>query len=246
MVGALDGSVTSWGALLDPEWAGRVVLQSDAAIGSLDLLLALAARGEFRPREIGDLSLEEIDTLAGLIRRYRAAGHFRCVWADEAEAVAAMAEDAPRIGSLWWSGVTNLRASDVPVSMVTPIEGCRGWFGGLALSVHLDGWLRDAAYDYLNWWLEGEAGAMMARNGAYMSNPSAVKPCLSANEWGFWYGGKPATQDIYDAFGRRIYGTGDRRDGGSYDERMASIVVWDTVMNEHNYFVRKWEAALSQ
>ncbi|MBO0662892.1 extracellular solute-binding protein [Jiella sp. MQZ9-1] len=244
VAGAEAGVVTSWGALLDPRWAGKVVLQSDAAIGSLDLLLALVARGEFSPGAIDDLSLEEIDALTALIGVYRSRGHFRQFWADEAEALDAICEGNPTIGSLWWSGLTNLRARGQTVSMVIPGEGCRGWFGGLGLSADLNDWQRDAAYDYLNWWLEGEAGALMARNGAYMSNPAAVKPYLTPAEWAFWYEGRPAEEPICDAFGRHIYAVGERREGGSYAERMERIVVWDTVMTEHNYFVRKWEAAL--
>ena len=40
-----DSDVTSWGALLDPKNAGQVILQSDPAIGALDMLLALRATG---------------------------------------------------------------------------------------------------------------------------------------------------------------------------------------------------------
>ena len=62
----LGGSdVTSWGALLDPKNAGRVILQSDPAIGALDMLLALRATGQMRPANLADLSLVEIDALVG-------------------------------------------------------------------------------------------------------------------------------------------------------------------------------------
>ncbi|WP_282607831.1 PotD/PotF family extracellular solute-binding protein [Pelagibius sp. Alg239-R121] len=244
-VGADPKALSSWGSLLDPEWAGRAVLQSDAAIGSLDMLLAARARGEFDAEDIGNLSLEEIAGLTDLLRGYRKRGHFRRYWADEAEAVAAMQEQKPVIGSLWWSGVIKLRARGVPVVVATPEEGYRGWFGGMALSVHIEDRVLDAAYEYLNWWLDGYAGAMMARNGAYMSNPEAVRPHLSANEWAFWYEGKPARDAITDPDGCEIYAPGDAREGGSYSQRMSRIVVWDAVMDEHNYLVRRWEHALS-
>jgi putative spermidine/putrescine transport system substrate-binding protein len=220
-----------------------VILQSDPAIGCLDMLLSLKARGEMAAADLGDLTLEEIDALTDRLGALVAEGHFRRVWADEAEAVAAMRE-GPVLGSLWWSGLTALRAEGLPVEMVTPREGYRGWFGGLALSVHLDGWALDAAYDYLNWWLEGRAGALMARNGAYMANPSAVRRHLRAAEWAFWYEGAPAAEPIRDAAGRVVWRTGERREGGAYAERMARVVVWDAVMNEHNYLVRRWEDAL--
>ena len=236
----------SWGDLLDPRWAGRVLLQSDAAIGSLDMALALAARGEIEVEDIGNLSLAEIDAFIAALKGYRAAGHFAAFWADEAEALDVMRRNAePTIGSLWWSGVVALRALGMEVTMTTPREGYRGWFGGLALSARLDEGTRDAAFDYVNWWLDGTPGAIMARCGAYMANPQAVRARLAPHEWDFWYEGLPASRDIEDAMGRTVYRRGERREGGSYVQRMSHVAVWDTVMDEHNYLVRKWEDALA-
>ncbi len=246
VVGAPAQEVTSWAALLDPAWSGRVVLQSDAAIGTLDMLLALQARGELRVRDIGDLSLTEIDSLIELLGQYRKRGHFCSFWADEAQAIAAMSSGEARIGSLWWSGLVKLRALGIKADMATPIEGYRGWFGGLAISTLLDPWAKDAVYDYLNWWLDGRPGALMARNGAYMANPEAVRRHLSEAEWAFWYEGAPASQPILDPDGVRLFEAGERREGGAYAERVSRIAVWDTVMNEHNYLVRRWEHALAR
>lgn len=241
-----EGEASSWGALLDPAWAGRVILQSDPAIGALDMLLALQATGQMRPANLADLTLEEVDTLVDHLSRYRAAGQFHSVWTDEAEAVEAMMEGPPMLGSLWWSGAIQLKAKGVPVRMVSPVEGCRGWFGGLALSVHLNGRERDAAYEYLNWWLDGWPGAILARNGAYMANHSAVRAKLTPEEWDFWYEGLPARVPICDTQEREVYAIGDVREGGSYHEQMSRVVVWDTVMTEHNYLMRRWAHALSQ
>ena len=244
VLGREPAPAESWGALLDPAWSGRVVVQSDAAIGTLDMALAMQARGLLEPRDIGNLSLEEIDRFIDILRRYRDAGHFRAFWADEASATEALSGDIPAIGSMWWAGITRLRALGIPVRMVTPAEGYRGWFGGLGLARHLDGRLRDAAHDYINWWLDGPAGAVMARTGAYMANPEAVRPHLSPDEWAFWYEGAPAEGGICDPFGTEVFAPGARREGGGYVERMSRIAVWDTVMQEHNYLVRRWEAAL--
>jgi putative spermidine/putrescine transport system substrate-binding protein len=245
VTGVDPASVESWGALLDPNWAGRVVLQADAAIGTLDMMLALQARGELTGASLGDLSLEEIYMLAGRLSDFVQAGHFCCVWSDEAQAVAAMQRDGPRIGSMWWSGITQLRAAGIQAHMVTPKEGYRGWYGGLALSAKAEGWARDAAYDYFNFWLDGRPGAIMAQSGAYMSNPEAVRACLPGAEWDFWYGGQPATGPIRDADGTTIFDTGEAREGGSYAQRMSRVRVWDSVMTEHNYLARQWEGALT-
>jgi putative spermidine/putrescine transport system substrate-binding protein len=237
VLGPDDGD--SWGALLDPKNAGRVILQADPAIGALDMLLALEATGQMRPANMADLTLAEIDELIDHLTRYCLAGQFHRIWNDEAEAVDAMLQGPPMIGSLWWSGAIRLKAEGVPVRMIAPVEGCRGWYGGLALAAHLDGRQRDAAYEYLNWWLDGTPGAILARNGAYMAK-------LSADEWAFWYDGQPARVSIKDTQGREIYATGETREGGSYHERMSKVVVWDTVMTEHNYLMRRWAHAISQ
>lgn len=238
-------SIASWAALLEPKRAGQVVLQADAAIGALDMLLALQARGEMQALDIGDLTLEQIDALTERLADYVRTGHFCAVWSDEAEAVAAMLGGHPRIGSMWWSGVTKLRAAGIKANMVTPREGYRGWFGGLALSAALQDWARDAAYDYINWWLDGRPGAMMARSGAYMANSGTVRASLPEAEWDFWYGGQPARVPIRDCDGVTLFDVGERREGGEYHRRMSRVRVWDTVMNEHNYLVRRWQGALA-
>lgn len=236
----------SWGALLDPKYAGRVILQSDPAIGAFDMLLALQATGQMRPANMADLSLAEIDTLIAHLSKLRSAGQFHRIWNDESEAIEAMMQGAPMIGSLWWSGAIRLKAEGIPVRMIVPTEGCRGWFGGLSLAAHLDGRERDAAYEYLNWWLDGTPGAILARNGAYMANHSAVREKLGAEEWAFWYEGTPAKVPIRDPLGREIYAVGEKREGGSYYERMSKVVVWDSVMTEHNYLMRRWAHAINQ
>ena len=86
----------------------------------------------------------------------------------------------------------------------------------------------------------------MARAGAYVANPYAVRPHLSEAEWDFWYGGKPAAEDIRDQAGRVIFDKGEVREGGDYETRMSRVVVWDTIMTEHNYLVRSWQSALNR
>lgn len=249
VVGAPVAEVTSWGAMLDPAWASRVMLQSDPAIGCLELILAMRARGELALADMGNASLEEIDTLVLRLHGLVASGHLAGTWSDETAAVDAFANAHARgeamIGSLWWSGFTALRARGVPVEMATPREGYRAWFGGLSLSSRLTGTTAEAAYAYLNWWLGEHAATLMTRRGAYMANPVALKAALSAEDFAFWYDGAPAHLPIRDPSGAIIFRPGARREGGGYAARMSRIAVWDAVMAEHNYLVRRWERALA-
>ena len=59
----------------------------------------------------------------------------------------------------------------------------------------------DQAYEYLNWWIDGWAGAFVAPQGYYMSTPANTKKHLPADEWDFWYEGKPAAKELPDPFG---------------------------------------------
>ncbi len=244
-IGTGSVDIQSWAAFIDPRWTGKIILQSDAAIGSLDMLMALGASRNINIQDIGNLSLSEIDLLTKKLTEYNGLGQFKAFWADESEAISAFQSDEPVIGSLWWSGAVKLRALGIPVSMATPVEGYRGWFGGIALSRHSKGAVLDMSYDYMNWWLSGLPGALMARNGAYMTNSKAVKLHLSPAEWEFWYEGKAAKTPITDPRGVKIYDVGECRGGGSYYERMSRVAVWDSVMQEHNYLVRCWDNAIA-
>jgi putative spermidine/putrescine transport system substrate-binding protein len=142
---------------------------------------------------------------------------------------------------MWWSGAMQLRAMGQNVSMINPRGGYRGWFGGLALSRCVSDWALDAAYDYLNWWLTGPAGAYLCRQGGYFVNIEGVRRYLQNHEYEFWIDGKSARYDIFDNEGHLLYQKGNVREGGSLIDRMKSIAIWNTVMPEHNYLVRKWE-----
>lgn len=236
-----DGDrVTSWAALLDDHFAGRAALVDEPAIGIFDAALAAQARGEVTFRDIGNMSTDEIDRLIALLETRRRAGHFHGFWKTAAEAAEMMAAGDTVIQSMWSPGITALRRRGVPVEEAVPTEGYRAWHGGLCLSSRLPETLADAAYDYLNWWLEGHAGAVVARQGYYMSVPGRVKAHLSPDEWAYWYEGEATTTDLPGPDGTIIIKAGATRSGGSYWQRASSIAVWNTTMDEHNYLVRRW------
>jgi len=69
---------------------------------------------------------------------------------------------------------------------------------------------------------------------------------LSAAKWGFWYGGKHAAKSLPSPDGTAdMIHRGEIRDGGDYQTRMSRIAVWNTVMDEHNYLVRRWNDFMS-
>ena len=237
----LIGDVTeSWAWLVSPRCEGRVALQADAAIGALDVALALQASGEMRFDDIGNLSIEEIDGMIELLIAKKKMGLFAGFWGDCAEAASLMARKRVAIQSNWSPAADDYVRVGLDCRIASPAEGYRAWYGGQGISSRLQGPRRDAAYRYLNWWLSGRAGAVMARQGFYIANPERSRAYLGEAEWDYWYGGQPAREDLPGTGGNILVRRGSVRDGGSYERRMSRVAVWNTVMDEHNYLVRKW------
>src|SRR6185436_17710341 len=115
--------------------------------------------------DIGNMSTEEIDGLIDILMERRRNGFFHGFWKTAHEAAELMQDGGTVIQSMWSPGVTELRHRGVPVTEAVPREGYRAWHGGLCLSNTLSGRLLDVAYDYLNWWLSGWPGAVVARQG---------------------------------------------------------------------------------
>lgn len=233
--------VNDWQGLLDEDWHGAVIIQKDSAISMVEILLALIQKGDLDVADITDLTTDEIDQFIRCFSGYLKKGQILHHWEVEYDLLAITHINKPLLCSIWWSGAMQLRGRGYDVSMFTPKSGYRGWFGGLALSRSLSDWNRDAAYDYLNWWLTGPAGAYLCRQGGYFINTEAVRTYLQTHEYEFWIEGKASRYDIFDNDGQLLYRKGSVREGGSLYDRMKSIAIWNTVMPEHNYLVRKWE-----
>ena len=162
-------------------------------------------------------------------------GQFIEYWEVEEDLEQMVSKNKTFLCSIWWSGAMKLKSLGHDIRMLTPKEGYRGWCGGLALSKAISGWALDAAYEYLNWWLTGPAGAYICRQGGYFTNITAVQSFLQDHEFEFWINGEAARYDIFDNEGRLLYNSTQKREGGSLYERMNRIAIWNTVMPEHNY-----------
>lgn len=236
----------SWAWLLDQRWQGMVSLQNDSAIGAIDAAMAARAAGLVEFKDPGNLSVQEIDSLIDCLIKLKSRQHFRAFWSNQDQASSDMVRGRVGIESLWSPAMADLRKRHLKVRMASPVEGYRAWYGGLAISRHARGRTLDAIYDYLNWWIAGWPGAVMARQGYYISTHELTRPHLSPAEWDYWYAGKPAAEDLTHSSGSNVLiPRGEIRDGGDYLTRMSHIAVWNTVMDEHNYLVRRWNDFIS-
>ena len=232
---------SSWAWLLDRRARGRIALVDEPAIGIFDAALAAEANGDLTFNDIGNMTVDEIDSLMALLETLRQQGFFVGYWLTPDQAETLVREDRVSVQSMWAPSYGNLGPSEAHFRESFPREGYRAWHGGTSLARHLSGAQLDMAYEYLNWWLTGPAGAVMARQGHYMTVPERVRQCLSPEEWGYWYDGDVAACDLKGPSGNVAVRAGQRRPGGAYRERVSRIALWNTVMDEHNYVCRAWK-----
>ncbi|MCC7320767.1 MAG: hypothetical protein IT542_07295 [Rubellimicrobium sp.] len=230
----------SWAWLLDDRWHGRCAIGLDPAASAVELALGARAAGLMAVTDPGDLTIEEIDELFAILMSRRRSGHFGRFWASNEEAVRVMAAPGCLIGSLWSPAHYALRGMGHEMIYATPAEGYRGWHAGQSISAAVEGEKLEMAHAYLNWWLDGVPGAIMARQGYYTSVTGPLRETLSPAEWAYWYAGEPAPEDLSGPGPGPVVRRGERRPGGSFRERMARVAVWSTIMPEHNYLARRW------
>lgn len=235
----------SWGWLLDKKYSGKVGIVNAPTIGIFDLALAAQAKGLVKFADIGAMTKLELDQLFDVLLKMKREGHFNGFWTSVPESVDFMKSDRVVIQSMFSPAVSSLNGQGVPVTYAAPKEGYRGWHGVMCLSSETEGKEKDAAYEYMNWWLSGWPGAFIARQGYYISNAQRSKKYLSQAEWDYWYAGKPATEALRGTDGKISVQPGEVRRGGSYETRLSNVAVWNTVMPTYEYSLQKWYEFIS-
>lgn len=243
-MGAEGGEAESWAWLLDERWHGRCTLSLDPAGSAVEFALAAGAAGLVEIDDPGDLTIEEIDALFDVLMSFRRRGHFTRFWGSNEEAVALMAGPGRMLGAIWSPAFYTLRGMGRNLAYAAPKEGYRGWHSGMCLSSSASEAAAEAAYAYMNWWLDGTPGAIMARQGYYMSVVEPLRETLSEAEWRYWYDGQPAEEDLPGLSAPVAVRRGERREGGAHQSRIARVAAWSTIMPEQNYLARRWREFL--
>ncbi len=237
LVGA---EITSWAQLFDPAFKGKTSILDIPSIGIMDAAMVLEAAGLMTFGDKGNMTKAELDQVTEILIGKKKEGQFRAFWKTFDESVNLMASGEVLLQSMWSPAVTAVRARGLDCQYGPLKEGYRGWGGGVGLSKNLSGIELDAAYEYLNWMMDGWLGAFLGRQGYYSAAPENSRKFMEPYEWDYWYEGKPAAQDIVDPFGTKIAVAGAVRDGGAFKERVGNIVCWNSVMDEQTYLVQKW------
>ncbi len=232
--------IETWAELLNPEFRGKASILDISSIGIMDMAMVCEAMGEITYGDKGNMTTEEIDKTIGIFTEAKQAGQFRAFWKTFDESVNLMASGEVVIQSMWSPAITAVRAQGIPCIYQPLKEGYRSWGGGIGLSAGLSGIALDAAYEYINWYLSGWVGGFLMRQGYYSAVPETSKLFMSESEWGYWFEGKPAAEDIVSPQGQTIETAGAVRDGGSFYDRMGRVACWNAVMDENQYMTRKW------
>ncbi|MBT8156054.1 substrate-binding domain-containing protein [Epibacterium ulvae] len=232
--------ISSWTELLNPEFAGKASILDISSIGIMDAAMVCEAMGEIQYGDKGNMTREEIDKTMAIFTEAKKAGQFRAFWKSFDESVNLMSSGEVVIQSMWSPAITAVRSKGIPCVYQPLKEGYRSWGGGLGLSANLSGLELEAAYEYINWYLDGWVGGFLMRQGYYSAVPETSKNHMSEDEWGYWFEGKEAKGDIASPFGDVLETAGAVRDGGSFYDRMGAVACWNAVMDENQYMVRKW------
>lgn len=232
--------IESWAELLNSQFKGKAAILNIPSIGIMDAAMVVEATGKHKYADKGNMTRAEIDMTTNLLKEAKKSGQFRAFWTDFNESVNLMASGETVIQSMWSPAVTAVRSKGIACKFQPLKEGYRSWASGFALSKGVSGKKQEWAYEFINWFLSGWAGAYLNRQGYYSAVLDTAKANMAADEWAYWMEGKPAAQDIKAPDGTLLEKAGSVRDGGSYEERMGGVACWNSVMDENDYMVRKW------
>jgi putative spermidine/putrescine transport system substrate-binding protein len=232
--------IESWKELLNPEFKGKTAILNIPSIGIMDAAMVVEAMGLYKYPDKGNMTKKEIDLTIKTLIEAKKAGQFRSLWKDFNESVNLMASGEVVIQSMWSPAVTAVRTKGIACTFQPLKEGYRAWAAGFGVPSTLSGKKLDAAYEFINWFLDGWAGAYLNRQGYYSAVLETAKAKMEPYEWAYWMEGKAATQDIKSPGGQLLAKAGEKRDGGSYEQRMGGIACWNALMDENTYMVQKW------
>ncbi|TQM99480.1 putative spermidine/putrescine transport system substrate-binding protein [Acidovorax temperans] len=232
--------ISSWAELLNPEFKGKASILNIPSIGIMDAAMVVEAMGLYKYPDKGNMTKKDIDLTIKTLIEAKKAGQFRSLWKDFNESVNLMASGEVVIQSMWSPAVTAVRSKGIACTFQPLKEGYRAWAAGFGLPTTLSGRKLDGAYEFINWFLDGWAGAYLNRQGYYSAVLETAKAKMEPYEWAYWMEGKPAEKDIKSPNGELLHKAGGVRDGGSYEQRMGAISCWNALMDENTYMVQKW------
>ena len=193
--------IESWAELLNPEFKGRTALVDVPSIGIMDAAMAIEARGDIKYGDKGNMTPEEIDKTIEIL-----------IDAKRQRAVPGVLDHLRRVGE-----PDGLGRGGAAVDVVAGghsralarhrllLRAAEGRLSGLGELHRADGPSRGAQ--------AGRclrvpqlvpvrlAGRVHRQAGLLHLGAETAKQLMTANEWNYWYEGKPAEEEILDPYG---------------------------------------------
>src|SRR5438309_3833515 len=157
--------ISSWTELLNPEFKGKAAILNIPSIGIMDAAMVVEATGQHKYADKGNMTKAEIDLTMATLIDAKKSGQFRALWKDFNESVNLMASGETVIQSMWSPAVTAVRSKGIPCIYQPLKEGYRAWASGFCVSKAVSGPKLDWAYEFVNCYLWGWAGAYLNRQG---------------------------------------------------------------------------------
>lgn len=215
----------SYAAMFDSdEWAGRVALEDNWATSMSKAALYLDANDMAGIENPGNMTPDELETVADFLIERKEAGQFRAFWTGYEEAVSLIVSGDVDIMDGWYPMVLSARDQGLEgAEYADTTEGYHKWsIGGYLFDgeVGNQSGVEDAAYSYLNWALSGNFGAQVVSQSGYVTaSPTAVDYAKENSdqfdvdfieqryndillgkleESGYWTNRTPDNRDVYE------------------------------------------------
>ena len=172
----LTGKLDSYGALFDPEWKGRVAIENNVWTSGLKTALYLRESGLAAIRDPGNMSPGEIRIVVDYLISLKQAGQFQSLWTSSEESVRMLVEKQVAVIDCGEPTVTAANARGVNAVYAAPVEGYLLW--ALTASIIHDDDRPEAktqaAYDLIDFLLDGWYGTTIGLARGFMTNPMAL------------------------------------------------------------------------
>ena len=237
--------ITSWGALVDPKYKGKVGIFNDSLLTPGWCAGYMRKNGLAQIADDANMTHQEVDAVIDFLIGKKKEGQFRAIWEDYGQCVNLLASGEVWVTDSWNPVVEDVKKQGVVCKYAFPKEGFTAWFHGVAIAKDTPN--LQAAIDYVNFCLEGWWGSQVAPQGYYSPTTTCEKylkaskktdPEGKYNDYEWWYlGGESEDPKA----GWPIRG----RDTGSFKKRWSNIMHWMVWPDDPDYYAQRWNDFLS-
>ena len=170
------GELDSYGALFDPRFRGFVALEDNYTTAGQKTALYLNQSGQAQIADPSDMTPEEVATVVDFLIKHKKDGQFRVIWSSFEQAVNLLTSKEVHVMDCWEPMVFAANAQGANAVYADPKEGYLLWAMAayIVSNPNMSEEELEAAYQLLNFMLDGWYGARITLTRGYMTNPQAV------------------------------------------------------------------------